>query len=74
MRFTSITGQIVINLAPEKVFPALVDSTHLKFVDQLYIDSKVCHQYDPEHVIVYYQFKWDPHVTLIRAPAQPLMS
>jgi hypothetical protein len=51
-------GQITINVAPEKVFEALVDSTHLKYVDQLYIGSKVCEQYDPEHAILHYQFKY----------------
>jgi hypothetical protein len=51
-------GQTTINVAPEKVFEALVDSTHLKYVDQLYISSKVCEQYDPEHAILHYQFKY----------------
>lgn len=53
-----LRGQTTINVAPEKVFEALVDSTHLKYVDQLYISSKVCEQYDPEHAILHYQFKF----------------
>jgi hypothetical protein len=53
-----LRGQTVINMGAEKVFQRLVDSEHLKYVDSYYMLSKICETYDPEHAIVYYQYKF----------------